>query len=323
MPHPTTRVLAVLELLQSRGRISGPELAQRIDVDVRTLRRYIALLEELGIPITTERGRHGAYMLVPGFKLPPMMFTDTEALALSMGLLAARSLGLHADTPALASAQAKLERVMPEPLERRLRAVEATVAIEPAGTLSAHTNGAAMMLLTHAAHAGERVHLRYRSAQGQESERDFDVYGLGFRGGAWYAVGFCHLRHGVRAFRIDRILEVQPMAARFKRPKDFDVLDWLNRMIATLPRAHHVEVLLRTDPGRARNEFSPAIGLFEAVDGGVMLRARTDDLAWFARQLARVSCDFAILKPAKLREELAARAAYLRKRATSVCAAGK
>ena len=119
MPHPASRVLAVLELLQSRGRISGPELAQRINVDVRTLRRYIVLLEELGIPITTERGRHGAYMLVAGFKLPPMMFTDAEALALSMGLLAARSLGLHADESALASAQAKLERVMPDSLKRR------------------------------------------------------------------------------------------------------------------------------------------------------------------------------------------------------------
>ncbi len=323
MPHPTTRVLAVLELLQSRGRISGPELAQRIGVDVRTLRRYIALLEELGIPITTERGRHGAYMLVPGFKLPPMMFTDGEALALSMGLLAARNLGLHADAPALASAQAKLERVMPESLKRRLRALEATVVIESSATPPVHSSSAALMLLSNAAHAGERVHLHYRSAQSEESERDFDAYGLGFRGGAWYAVGFCHLRHGVRAFRIDRILEVQPMAARFRRPKDFDVLDWLNRMIATLPRAHQVEVLLRTDPGRARNEFSPAIGLFEAVDGGVVLRARTDDLAWFARQLARVSCQFEILKPAKLRTELASRAAYLRKLATSVYAAGK
>jgi len=313
MPHPATRVLAVLELLQSRNRISGPELAQRISVDVRTLRRYIALLEELGIPITTERGRHGAYMLVAGFKLPPMMFTDAEALALSMGLLAARHLGLHADAPALASAQAKLERVMPETLKRRLRAVEATVAIEPAGTLSAHADGAAMMLLTRAAHAGERVHLRYRSAQGEESERDFDVYGLGFRGGAWYAVGFCHLRHGVRAFRIDRILEVQSVAARFARPKNFAVLDWLNRMIATLPRAHRVEVLLRTDLARARNEFSPAIGLFESVDDGVLLRARTDDLAWFARQLARVSCELEIRAPQRLRKEVAMHAERLRK----------
>ena len=313
MPHPASRVLAVLELLQSRGRISGPELAQRINVDVRTLRRYIVLLEELGIPITTERGRHGAYMLVAGFKLPPMMFTDAEALALSMGLLAARSLGLHAGETALASAQAKLERVMPDSLKRRLRAVETTVSIESPSTLAMHANATALMLLTHAAHAAERVHLHYRSAQGEESRRDFDAYGLGFRGGAWYAVGHCHLRHGVRGFRVDRIVEAQPLAVRFTRPKGFDVLAWLNHSIATLPRAHHVEVLLHADLAKAREAFSPAMGLLEAVDGGVLLRVRTDDLAWFARQLARVPFDFEIRTPQRLRKELLAHAARLQK----------
>src|SRR6185437_3007907 len=317
MPHPTTRVLAVLELLQSRGRISGPELAQRINVDVRTLRRYIVLLEELGIPITTERGRHGAYMLVAGFKLPPMMFTDAEALALSMGLQAARSLGLHAGESALASAQAKLERVMPESLKRRLRAVETTVSIESSNTLAIHANTAALMLLTHAAHAAERVHLHYRSAQGEESRRDFDTYGLGFRGGAWYAVGYCHLRHGVRGFRVDRIIEVQPLAARFVRPKAFDVLEWLNRSIATLPRAHRVEVLLHTDMATAREAFSPAIGLLETADDGVLLHVRTDDLAWFARQLARVPFEFEIRTPQRLRKELLAHAVRLQKLATA------
>ena len=313
MPHPTTRVLAVLELLQSRGRISGPELARRINVDVRTLRRYIVLLEELGIPITTERGRHGAYMLVAGFKLPPMMFTDAEALALSMGLLAARSLGLHAGESALASAQAKLERVMPDSVKRRLHAVEASVSIESPGVMAAQANATALMLLTHAAHAAERVHLQYRSAQGEETARDFDTYGLGFRGGAWYAVGYCHLRHGVRGFRVDRIVETRPLPARFKRPKDFDVLEWLNRTIATLPRAHRVEVLLHTDMAKAREAFSPAIGLLEAVDDGVLLRVRTDDLAWFACQLARVPFEFEIRTPQRLRKELLAHAARLQK----------
>ena len=99
MYHPTTRVLGVLELLQTHGRMSGAELARRVKVDARTLRRYIARLEEIGVPITTERGRYGAYMLVAGYKLPPMMFTDEEALALSVGLLAARSLGAFRRSP--------------------------------------------------------------------------------------------------------------------------------------------------------------------------------------------------------------------------------
>ena len=94
MPHPTTRVLAALELLQSHGQIGGAELAARLEVDRRTLRRYITMLEDMGVPITTEQGRYGGYRLVPGYKLPPMMFTDEEAQALSLGLIAARGLGL-------------------------------------------------------------------------------------------------------------------------------------------------------------------------------------------------------------------------------------
>ena len=103
MSQPTTRVLAVLELLQSHGQMSGAELARRVEVDPRTLRRYIATLEEMGIPITTEQGRYGGYKLVPGFKLPPMMFTDEEAQALSLGLIAARGLGLADSAPAIES----------------------------------------------------------------------------------------------------------------------------------------------------------------------------------------------------------------------------
>src|SRR5258708_5478898 len=126
MSRPTTRMLAVLELLQTHGRISGAELARRLAVGRRTVRRYIAALEDLGIPLTAERGSAGGYKLVAGFKLPPMMFTDDEALALSVGLLAARGLGLAAAAPAPASAQAKLERVMPANLNHRVRAVSQT-----------------------------------------------------------------------------------------------------------------------------------------------------------------------------------------------------
>src|SRR5690349_25115270 len=114
MYQPTTRVLAVLELLQTHGRLSGAEMSARLAVDARTLRRYIVTLEEIGIPITTERGRHGGYALMPGFKLPPMMFTEDEALALAIGLQAARSLGFAEAAgaeaaSAVASAGSKLE----------------------------------------------------------------------------------------------------------------------------------------------------------------------------------------------------------------------
>src|SRR5258708_17038041 len=120
MYHPTTRVLAVLALLQSHERLTGADLAQRLEVNIRTLRRYITILQELGIPIAAERGRTGSYELTAGYKLPPMMFTNDEALALSIGLLTARYLGLAETVRAIERAQAKLEQVLRLDLQHRL-----------------------------------------------------------------------------------------------------------------------------------------------------------------------------------------------------------
>ena len=313
MTRPTLRVLTVLELLQSRGRVSGPELARRVGVDERTLRRYIAMLEELGIPIVAERGRFGGYALVAGFKLPPLVFTNDEALALSVGLLAARSLGLAEAAPAVAGARAKLQRVMPQALKRRLRAIDETVALDLTSRSVAPEDNAALMALSAAAQQRQRVHLRYRSREDQYTARNFDTYGLVWHGGRWYAVGHCHLRRDVRSFRLDRVIEVRALPANFGRPEDFDALAHLSRSIALLPRAHEVEVLLHTDLDRARRETFDAIGVFTPEGDCVRLTARTDDLDWFARELARLSCDFEVLTPATLRNVLKRHAARLRR----------
>lgn len=302
MERPTTRVLAVLELLQTHGRLAGPELARRIGVDGRTLRRYIAMLEELGVPVTAERGRHGGYALVAGFKLPPMMFTDDEALALSLGLLAARSLGLADAAPAVASAQAKLERVMPATLKRRVRAVDETVALDLSRTAATPGDNDALVMLSTAAQSRQRVHLRYRSAQHADSERDFDPYGLAWRGGRWYAVGHCHLRGGVRSFRLDRIAAVRAIPASFGRPDGFDALAHLEFSMATLPRAHAIEVRLATDLATAKRELFGTVGVFEPDGDGVRLLAQADDLDWFARELSRLPFDFAVVAPQALRD---------------------
>ena len=104
----------MLELLLSRERIGVPELARRLEVGERTVRRYAAMLREMGIPVEAELGRYGAYSLRSGHRLPPMMFTDEESLGLALGLLAARHLGLAGVAPAVEGALAKLERVMSE-----------------------------------------------------------------------------------------------------------------------------------------------------------------------------------------------------------------
>ena len=303
MAHPATRVLAVLELLQTHGRMSGAELARRLEVDGRTLRRYISVLEDLGIPITSERGRHGAYMLVAGFKLPPMMFSDDEALALSVGLLAARSLGLAEGGSAVASAQAKLERVMPANLKNRVRAVDETVALDLTHPAPAGDNRA-LAVLSAAAQARRRVHMRYISSKGEGSERDFDPYGLLYRKGKWYVGGHCHLRQGLRSFRLDRVQDVHQLETPFTRPQDFDAGEHLDFSIATLPRSIPVEVLLKTDIQTAMLELGENIGLYEACEGGVLFKTQTDGIDWFARQLSRLSFGFEIRAPAALTKAL-------------------
>ena len=304
MTLPTTRVLAVLELLQGHGRMSGTELAARIGVDVRTLRRYIVMLETMGVPITSERGRLGAYLLVAGFKLPPMMFTNDEAVALSIGMVAARGLGLADAAPAIASAQAKLARVMPARLKRQVGAIGDTVRLESRQAINAPASNEALVALTLAAKQQSRVHLRYRSGQGIDSERDFDPYGLACRGGAWYAVGMCRLRNDLRSFRLDRVVTVSVGDGHFEKPAGFDALEQLARSIARMPREHAIEVLLHTDLQAAGAAFGLAFGLLEPMDDGILLRSSADDLAWFARQLAALPFDFEIRTPDALRAEL-------------------
>lgn len=305
MLHPTTRVLAVLELLQSHGRLSGADLAARLAIDRRTVRRYIATLEEIGIPVVAERGRDGGYALMPGFKLPPMMFTHDEALALALGLLAARGLGLADAAPASASAAAKLERLLPEALKQRMRAVGATVVLELPQAAATRDN-AALATLSEAALAQRRVRLHYRAADGSASERAVDPYGLAFHAGCWYAVGMCHLRHEVRSFRLDRVLRATPAPGQFRRPTGFDVLGHLRNSVATLPRAFAVEVMLKTGLAEARRLLGDAIGVLELAGDGVVLHNQSDDLAWMARQLACLPCEFEVRKPARLRAELRA-----------------
>lgn len=309
MYHPTTRVLAVLELLQAHGRMSGADLAARLGVDGRTLRRYIARLEEMGVPVVAERGRHGGYSLVAGFKLPPMMFTDDEALALGTGLLAARQLGLAGALPAAASARAKLERVMPERLRKRLRALGETAALDLARTAPV-VDKAALHAISEAAQARQRVHLRYRDGSGADSSRDFDPYGLGYRSGCWYAVGHCHLRDALRSFRLDRIHDVTPLPVSFGRPEGFDALAHLAEGIATLPRAHTVEMRLQADLDTARRSLFEGVGVFEADGDGILLHAQVDDLDLFARELVRLPFAFEVLAPSALRDAVARQARH-------------
>jgi predicted DNA-binding transcriptional regulator YafY len=307
MYHPTTRVLAVLALLQAHGRISGAELAQRLEVNIRTVRRYIIMLQDLGIPIEAERGRNGAYVLSAGFKLPPMMFTNEEALALTVGLISARRLNLAETDRAIESALAKLERVMPLDLKSRVRALTETITLDQNTTPSTPPSEIVLSEMSSAAQLQQRVHIGYHSDQGEhgeDTERDFDPYGLTYYLHRWYAVGYCHLRQGLRSFRLDRITHITTLNAKFKRPEGFDPLTHMMQSVATMPRKYSFELLLKTDMDTAQREVFDVLGVLEVDKDGVVMRGSVEDLDWLARQISIFSFDFVVREPEELKSEL-------------------
>ncbi len=304
MYHPTTRVLAVLALLQAHGRMSGSELAQRIEVNIRTLRRYIIMLQDLGIPIESERGRNGAYVLSAGFKLPPMMFTNEEALALTVGLISARRLNLADTDRAIESAFVKLERVMPLDLKNRVRALTETITLDPGIAPSTPPGEVILSSMSSAAQLQQRVHIQYHPNQGEDTERDFDPYGLTYYLNKWYVVGYCHLRNDLRSFRLDRITQVKEVNMHFERPEGFDPLAHMMQAIATMPRKYAFEVFLKTEFATAQKEVFDVLGVLEVDKDGVIMRGSVEDLNWLARQLSVFSFDFVVNEPEELKAEL-------------------
>ncbi|HEX2032756.1 MAG TPA: YafY family protein [Chloroflexota bacterium] len=307
MYHPTSRVLTVLELLQAHPRLSGAALAGRLEVDRRTVRRYVTMLQDMGIPVEAERGRYGGYRLRPGYKLPPLLFTEDEALAITLGLLAGQQLGLAHAAPAVHGALAKVNRVMPMALRDRVRSLQDTLGftLRPPPTVPAGgTMATTVLTLSTAAQQGRRVALRYRSWGREESERQLDPYGLVFHVGRWYVTGWDYRRDQVRVFRVDRILEVALRDETFTRPPDFDSVGHVLRSLAAVPYTWSVEVLLETTLEVAQQRVPPSVATLEQIPEGVVLRSGADRLEWMARFLLTLECPFVIRRPAELRDAL-------------------
>ncbi len=303
MYFPTTRVLTVLEMLQSHRQLSGPELAERLEVNIRTVRRYIMMLQDLGIPVETVRGRYGAYRLRPGFKLPPLMFTEDEALAVTLGLLAARRLGLAVAAPDVEGALAKVGRVLPAALRERVQAVQDILILDYPASEAPPASDVVVTLCT-AAQLGRRAWLRYQAWGANVTERAVDVYGIVCRGGFWYAVGYCHLRQDVRVFRLDRVLKAEIHEETYSRPANFDCLDHVARAVALMPDQWLVEVLFETSLEEAKHEVPPALAILEETTNGVMFRCYAKNLEWVARVLAQLSFPFVVHQPMELRTAL-------------------
>jgi predicted DNA-binding transcriptional regulator YafY len=305
MPRPTARVLAMLELLQAGGQHTVLSLAERLGVDERTVRRYAEHLVDLGIPIDVTRGRYGGYRLAPGFKLPPLMFTDDEAVAVVLGLAASP------DAPATSSAAAKVRRVLPLALAGRIDALLSTMDTTARPRRAGLTDTSALLALAEAARRQRTVSLGYTAWRGRESTRDLDPYGLVLHSGRWYVTGWDHGRDEIRTFRLDRVRSVAVGAGTFTPPPDFDPVSQVLAGLAAVPYAHEISVVLALDPSEARRRIPRSVGALTEVPGGVRLTARAERLDGAAQLLAGLGCPFTVEEPPQLRDEVRALAQRL------------
>lgn len=301
MYDPIMRVLTVLEILQARDSVTGAELAERLEVDLRTVQRYVARLKDLNIPVDSSRGVGGAYRLRPGFRLPPLLLTNEEAFALSLGLRALRQVGLSAFAPATEGTLTKLERVLPEALRDNIRTVEEVVTIEP-GLWVVSTSVECVIRASSAIRTGHRIRFAYRSHSGAASRREIEPYALLHVDGRWYLIGHCMSRRALRTFRLDRVTEMVTGAARFRRPADFDARSYLREHLPFVQSDYQIDVWIDLPAEEAERRFAPHRIATQAEEGGTRLRCGRDRLEAFAAMLLSVGCRIVVYSPTELRQ---------------------
>ena len=311
MASPTSRLLELLELLQARPLTTGREIADRLGIDSRTVRRYIGVLQGLGIPVEGQRGVGGGYRIRPGYRLPPLMLGDEEAVVVVLGLLATRGSGADGSADAVDGALAKINRVLPSTLRRQVEALEETLGFTSTRG-SAPADAAVVLLLADAIRRRRRLHTAYRTFSGDESERELSPHGLVVHSGRWYLAAHDHLRDDLRTFRVDRMWRTALLAdAALPPPEGFDAVAHVTRSLASVPWTWEVEVLLDLPVDQAARRI-PAT-LAELVDDpeGTLLRMRVDSLDWMATVLAGLGCGFTIRRPDELRASVRALAEQL------------
>jgi len=304
---PTSRLLELLELLQTQPLTTGREIADRLAIDRRTVRRYIATLQELGIPVEGERGVGGGYRLRPGYRLPPLMLSDDEAIVVVLGLIAARRLGLDSTTASVDGALAKIHRVLPDALRRQVEALETTLGFTTPTTAGAPVAGGAVLLLADAIRRRRRVRAGYRSFAGEETQRELSPHGLVVHSGRWYLAAHDHARDDMRTFRIDRMRRTSMTdSPALAPPEGFDAVAHVSRSLARVPWPWEVEVLLDLPVDEAAQRLPATLAELVDADEGTLLRMRVSSLDWMARVLAGLDCGFTIDRPDELRASVRA-----------------
>ncbi|MCK2243960.1 MULTISPECIES: YafY family protein [unclassified Crossiella] len=246
---PLARVMRLLSLLQARREWSGAELAQRLAVTDRTVRRDVEKLRELGYPVHASTGTAGGYRLVSGRNLPPLALDEEEAVAVATGLLTAAGSGVSGVAETAVRALAKLSQILPSRLRHRVAAVAQATEAVPAVS-GAQVDPAVLAVLGAAVRDGELLTFGYRRRDGSAGDRRAEPHRLVTAYRLWYLLAYDPARAGWRTFRVDRITDPRPTGRRFA-PRELPAADtgaYLDRVLATTPYRHSAVVRIAAAP---------------------------------------------------------------------------
>ncbi|WP_027933406.1 helix-turn-helix transcriptional regulator [Amycolatopsis thermoflava] len=307
MANTSSRTLRLLSLLQTHRYWPGSELAERLGVSPRTLRRDIDRLRELGYPVEAQRGVDGGYQLAAGASLPPLVVDDEEAVALTVGLQTAAQSSVDGIAESSVRVLAKVVQVMPARLRRRVDALRAmTVPATWPGASAPRIDPGLLTTIALACRDSERIRFGYTDAGGRESEREVEPLRLVPLGRQWYLVAYDLTRHAWRNFRIDRITDPRGTGARF-RPRELptaDAAEFVRSSLGALPQPYEVEVLVEVPAAVARERIG-RWGTVEEVDAGrCRVRMTTASLDWPALALGSLCAEFRVVRPPELRDQL-------------------
>jgi predicted DNA-binding transcriptional regulator YafY len=296
---PTARALTTLDLMQGNPGITADGLAERLGVSPRAVRRYVAILREAGIPVESATGPYGGYRVGRGLRMPPLVFTATEALALVMAVLDGHHDPDDASDPA-ASALDKIVRSLPIAVAGRADAVRRAAAPAP-DRGAARPEPATTTALVDAGTRGRAVRIGYRSEARVERALDVDPWAVVVRHGRWYLLFRSHSANAVRTYRVDRISSVELLEATFAPPADLDPVAVLEENLA-VGWEYAADVVLHAPADDVREWVPRALGRLEPCgDGTTRLLGSTGNPWWYAARLVELPMGYEVAGGAELR----------------------
>jgi predicted DNA-binding transcriptional regulator YafY len=303
MANTSTRTLRLLSLLQTHRYWPGTELAERLGVSVRTLRRDIDRLRELGYPVEAQRGVEGGYQLAAGAALPPLMVDDEEAVALAVGLQATTADAVEGIAEAGVRVLAKVVQVMPPRLRHRVEALRTmTVPASWGGPAATGVEAGVLTAVAMACRDAERLRFAYVAADGQPSDRHVEPHRMVRLGQRWYLVAYDLTRHDWRSFRLDRLTAPHGTGARF-RPRPLpapDAAEFVRTRLKNLPHPYRIQVIIDAPTELVRNRIGRWCTIEEIDPSHCQMTMTTDSLDWPTMALGTLGADFHILNPPEL-----------------------